>query len=45
MVDRPAAAKSTQPDAVEEWIAFLRDGLPVGGPPYPTRDELYDQGS
>jgi len=31
-------------DAIERWLSSLRDGFPLGGPPYPSRDELYDRG-
>lgn len=44
MVDPPGAAERAPDDAVERWLAFLREGLPIGGPPYPTRDELQDRG-
>ena len=36
---------STDDDALEQWLAFLREGLALGGPPYPKRDELYDRGN
>lgn len=44
VVDDAGAAKSAQTDVVEPWLAFLREGLALGGPPYPNRDELYDRG-
>ncbi len=44
VVDSPTEPKSAPPDAIEQWIAFLSEGLALGGPPYPTRDELYDRG-
>ena len=44
VVDSPAAAKSAPADALEQWLAFLREGVALGGPPYPKRDELYDRG-
>jgi hypothetical protein len=44
MVDRPPPAKGAPTEALEDWLAFLREGLALGGPPYPKRDELYDRG-
>jgi len=44
VVERPATPKSAPADALEEWLAFLREGLALGGPPYPKRDGLYDRG-
>jgi hypothetical protein len=40
----PAATEGAAAEAIEQWLAFLREGLPLGGPPYPDRDELYDRG-
>jgi hypothetical protein len=37
------AAEGARADAVDGWVASLREGLPLGGPPYPTRDDLYDR--
>lgn len=44
VVDRPGAPPGTPTDAVDKWLASLREGLPLGGPPYPKRDELHDRG-
>jgi hypothetical protein len=44
VVDQSPAPDSASTNAIEEWLAFLREGLALGGPPYPTRDELYDRG-
>jgi len=43
LVDASEAPKSAPADALEPWLAFLREGLALGGPPYPKRDELYDR--
>ena len=40
----PEAAEGAPNEAIEQWIASLREGLALGGPPYPKRDELYDRG-
>jgi len=45
VVEGTGAQKSPPTDALEEWLAFLREGLPLGGGPYPKRDELYDRGA
>jgi prevent-host-death family protein len=31
--------------AADHLIALLEKGLPLGGPPYPKRDEIYDRGA
>jgi len=40
----PEAPESPRTEAIEQWITSLREGLALGGPPYPKRDELYDRG-
>lgn len=40
VAEGPAVAGA---ETVEQWLAFLREGLALGGPPYPQRDELYDR--
>jgi hypothetical protein len=45
MVDRPGSGKGPPTEALDDWLAFLREGLALGGPPYPKRDELYDRGA
>lgn len=42
-VAEPPAADSPRLDDIDEWAAFLREGLPLGGPPYPAREELHDR--
>lgn len=44
LVDEPEAPKSAPANALDSWLTFLREGLPLGGPPYPKRDELHDRG-
>jgi hypothetical protein len=49
VVDTPvptvrASPEAAHAEAVDQWLASLREGLPLGGPPYPTRDELHDRG-
>jgi hypothetical protein len=44
VVDRSGSAKGAQGDAVDAWLAFLHEGLALGGPPYPKREDLYDRG-
>jgi len=44
VVEQPGAPKGAPSDTIDEWLAFLREGLALGGPPYPKRDELYDRG-
>ena len=29
--------------AVERLLASMEEGLPIGGPPYPTREELHER--
>ena len=38
------APEGTRTDAIERWLASMREGVALGGPPYPKRDELYDRG-
>lgn len=40
----PAPAQTVDAEAVDAWADFLREGVALGGPPYPKRDELYDRG-
>ena len=44
VAEPPAAEKRTPAATLDEWLAFLREGLALGGPPYPKRDALYDRG-
>jgi hypothetical protein len=42
--ERVGAAERAGTDAIDRWLASMREGLALGGPPYPRRDELYDRG-
>lgn len=42
--DGPTQQAEGGNEAVEQWLNFLREGMALGGPPYPTRDELNDRG-
>lgn len=35
--------EGTRGEARDRMLARMRSGLPLGGPPYPTRDEIYDR--
>jgi hypothetical protein len=34
----------SQAEARERMLSRMRTGIPLGGPPYPTRSEIYDRG-
>ena len=42
---RPESApdQEARREAGKRLMAILREGIPLGGPPYPTREELYDR--
>jgi hypothetical protein len=31
-------------DAIDRWLASMREGFALGGPRYPSRDDLHDRG-
>lgn len=37
----PDAAEEARKAAVERMLARMRKGIDFGGPPYPTREEIY----
>jgi len=42
--DRVVAPERTGIDVINRWLASMREGFALGGPPYPSRDDLYDRG-
>lgn len=38
------AAEPSMEQARQRMLARMRAGIPLGGPPYPGRDEIYDRG-
>jgi hypothetical protein len=34
----------TSAEARDRMLSRMRAGIPLGGPPYPTREEIYDRG-
>ncbi len=39
----PTPAKPSREEARNRMLARMRAGIPLGGPPYPTREEIYDR--
>ena len=40
----PRPAESPSHEARNRMLSRMRTGLHLGGPPYPTREEIYDRG-
>ncbi len=40
-----ASSERARKEARNRMLARMRAGLSLGGPPYPTRDEIYNRGS
>jgi hypothetical protein len=38
------SAEQSQTEARDRMLSRMRAGVPLGGPPYPTRSEIYDRG-
>jgi len=36
---------SARSAAADRMLSRMRTGIPLGGPPYPKREEIYDRGS
>jgi len=40
----PAAPSGlSREEARDRMLSRMREGIPLGGPPYPTREEIYDR--
>jgi len=39
----PAEPSREREEARERMLNQMREGIPLGGPPYPTREEIYER--
>lgn len=39
----PTRESSAKKEALEKIFADMEEGLPMGGPPYPSREEIYEE--
>lgn len=41
--DNQSATQETREAAIGRMLKRMEEGLPLGGPPYPKREEIYDR--